>query len=78
MSDIGVAEIGSDQVLTREEGVALGERNAHAASTAQWHWMGNYGNVYDVVAVANSRGCGTGSLVTDFQTNGLMPTYMFY
>lgn len=70
---------GADQVLTVKEGIAL----VNACKTqkgASWHWMGNYGSVYDVVNVANSRGVGPGGLVTipNPSGGGLIPTFMYY
>ncbi|MEU1011253.1 hypothetical protein [Streptomyces sp. NPDC005890] len=71
----------ADQVLTAQEGIKL----ANACATRKkadpsWHWMGNYGSVYDVVSVANSRGVGAGGLVTvpNASGGGLIPTFMYY
>ncbi|WP_329112364.1 hypothetical protein [Streptomyces sp. NBC_01353] len=70
---------GADQVLTAQEGIEL----ANACKTQRapsWHWMGNYGSVYDVVNVANSKGVGPGELVTipNPSGGGLIPTFMYY
>ncbi|WP_176742672.1 hypothetical protein [Streptomyces agglomeratus] len=40
--------------------------------------MGNYGSLYDVVAVANAAPkCEAGELITGFHENGLIPTFMY-
>ena len=54
---------------------------AKKAPTAKsWHWMGNYGSVYDVASGANSRGVGAGELITlpNASGTGLFPTFMYY
>ncbi|MFD4507800.1 hypothetical protein [Streptomyces sp. NPDC058457] len=71
----------ADQVLTAQEGIKLASAcKAQKSDDPSWHWMGNYGSVYDVVNVANSRGVGTGGLVTipNASGGGLIPTFMYY
>ncbi|MGK5731688.1 hypothetical protein [Streptomyces sp. URMC 124] len=56
-------------------------RPATVSSSAQvktWHWMGNYGSVYDVANAANGFGAGAGELITQDVGNGLYATFMFY
>ncbi|MEV4872377.1 MULTISPECIES: hypothetical protein [Streptomyces] len=68
----------TDAVLTSQEGIAL--RNcttSKAAQTKTWHWMGNYGSVYDVANAANGGGIGAGEVITQY-LNGLYPTFMYY
>ncbi|MER8041451.1 hypothetical protein [Streptomyces sp. NPDC094032] len=71
---------GADQVLTAEEGIALVSACKSQKQDPSWHWMGNYGSVYDVANVANSRGVGPGGLVTipNASGGGLIPTFMYY
>ncbi|MFE2102727.1 MULTISPECIES: hypothetical protein [unclassified Streptomyces] len=70
----------ADQVLTAQEGIKLANACKAKKSDPSWHWMGNYGSVYDVVNVANSRGVGPGGLVTipNASGGGLIPTFMYY
>ncbi|WP_371648237.1 MULTISPECIES: hypothetical protein [unclassified Streptomyces] len=70
----------ADQVLTAQEGIKLVSACKTQKSDPSWHWMGNYGSVYDVVNVANSRGVGSGGLVTipNASGGGLIPTFMYY
>lgn len=71
-------EIPTDRALSAEEGKELKKRIAESRATGQWHWMGNYGSPYDVVAVANSAPkCEAGELITGFHENGLIPTFMY-
>ncbi|MEV7278699.1 hypothetical protein [Streptomyces sp. NPDC093111] len=71
---------GADQVLTAQEGIELVSACKAKRDNPSWHWMGNYGSVYDVVNVANSRGVGPGGLVTipNASGGGLIPTFMYY
>ncbi|MBZ4322833.1 hypothetical protein [Streptomyces huiliensis] len=48
------------------------------APVKTWHWMGNYGSVYDVANAANGFGAGAGELITQDIGNGLYATFMFY
>ncbi|WP_244189591.1 hypothetical protein [Streptomyces incarnatus] len=70
----------ANQVLTAQEGIKLVNACKAQKSDPSWHWMGNYGSVYDVVNVANSRGVGAGGLVTipNASGGGLIPTFMYY
>ncbi|KXK63869.1 hypothetical protein AWW66_01015 [Micromonospora rosaria] len=70
----------SEKVLTVEEGIALVKECSAAKTTAalQWRWMGNYGSVYDVTAVANSAGVGPGALIAIPSPSGLIPAFMYY
>lgn len=70
----------ANQVLTAQEGIKLVSACKTQKSDPSWHWMGNYGSVYDVVNVANSRGVGPGGLVTipNASGGGLIPTFMYY
>ncbi|MGW1713234.1 hypothetical protein [Streptomyces sp. NPDC002156] len=71
-------EIPTDRALSAEEGVELKKRIAESKATGQWHWMGNYGSPYDVMAVANAAPkCEAGELITGFHENGLIPTFMY-
>lgn len=71
-------EIPTDRALSAEEGKELKKRITESRATGQWHWMGNYGSPYDVVAVANSAPkCEAGELITGFHENGLIPTFMY-
>jgi hypothetical protein len=72
-------EIAADQVLTAEEGIAVQQRIAAQRGLQQWHWMGNYGNVYDPINVANQAGIGAAQLIMNINfANGLIATWMFY
>ncbi|MFI1257233.1 hypothetical protein ACH4U6_26105 [Streptomyces netropsis] len=67
-----------DAVLTTQEGIALKKcSDTKAAQPKTWHWMGNYGSVYDVANAANGGGIGAGEVITEY-LNGLYPTFMFY
>lgn len=71
--------IAPDQVLTAAEGIALKQRIAKTALAPQWRWMGNFGNVYDVAAVANTPPvAAAGGIMVEMLDNGLMPTWMYY
>jgi hypothetical protein len=67
----------ANQVLTALEGVQLKQCIAAQPLIKSWHWMGNYGSVYDVAAAANGGGIGAGELLTQ-NINGLYATFMFY
>ncbi|UQI45207.1 hypothetical protein M1P56_13035 [Streptomyces sp. HU2014] len=67
----------NDAVLTAEEGIALRQCSRAQAAPKTWHWMGNYGSVYDVANAANGGGIGAGEVITQY-LNGLYPTFMFY
>lgn len=75
----GQDQIGTNQVLTADEGIQVQQRFAALKAAKQWHWMGNYGNVYDPVNVANRANIGPGGLIMNFNfSNGLIATWMFY
>ncbi|QSY49338.1 MULTISPECIES: hypothetical protein [Streptomyces] len=42
-----------------------------------WHWMGNYGSVYDAANAANGFGAGAGEFLTQ-NVNGQYATFMYY
>jgi hypothetical protein len=69
-----------DAVVTAEETVRRVEACRTASQAPSWHWMGNYGSVYDVQNTANSLGVGAGGLVTQVEPSGsgLFPTFMYY
>jgi hypothetical protein len=69
----------ADEVLTAKESIRLIQQ-CPKAEAKTWHWMGNYGSVHDVVAVANQAGIGPGELITEANPSGggLLPTFMFY
>lgn len=72
-------EIGAEQVLTAAEGTEIQQRIAARRGLKQWHWMGNYGNVYDPVNVANGGGVVAGEMILNFNfNNGLIAAWMFY
>ncbi|WP_081239141.1 hypothetical protein [Streptomyces viridosporus] len=72
-------EIPVDRALSAEEGIELKKHVAGSRATGQWHWMGNYGSPYDVMAVANAEPkSGAGELITGFHENGLIPTFMYW
>ncbi|MEV6423654.1 hypothetical protein [Streptomyces sp. NPDC051662] len=71
----------SNEVLTVQEGIALVKRcsaTKAASAVPGWHWMGNYGSVYDVVNVANGGGIGAGELIAQPGPTGLVPAFMYY
>ncbi|MBT2450628.1 hypothetical protein J7F03_26855 [Streptomyces sp. ISL-43] len=71
----------SDQVLTVQEGTKLLTAcKAQNRADPSWHWMGNYGSVYDVVSAANRAGVGAGELVAipNASGGGLIPAFMYY
>ncbi|MFD0885635.1 hypothetical protein ACFQ08_13860 [Streptosporangium algeriense] len=69
-----------DQVLTTQQGIELYKAcsAANAGAVPQWHWMGNYGDVYALANAANSWGAGPGELLTQIMDNGLLATFMYY
>jgi hypothetical protein len=77
MNDHRYEEIAPDQVLTVEEGVGIQQRIAALRGLKQWHWMGNYGSVYDPVAVANQGGLVAGEMILNF-SGSLIAAWMFY
>jgi hypothetical protein len=75
---------GPNQVLTSQQATKLFKgcvtARAKAKAIKTWHWMGNYGGVYEVAAAANNLGVGAGELITvpNASGGGLLPTFMFY
>ncbi|RBQ15353.1 hypothetical protein DP939_35920 [Spongiactinospora rosea] len=68
-----------DRVLTAAEGIAIKKRVAALKAAPQWRWMGNYGNVYDPVTVANEPPVsGAGAIMFEILDNGLIPAWMYY
>ncbi|GHG74932.1 hypothetical protein [Streptomyces griseocarneus] len=67
----------ANAILTVQEGIALRKCSDVKIAVKTWHWMGNYGSVYDVVNAANGGGIGAGEVITQY-LNGLYPTFMFY
>jgi hypothetical protein len=74
-------DIAANQVLSVAEGIEIQKRIAErsSASGKQWHWMGNYGDVYGPVNVANGAGIPAGGLIININfNNGLVAAWMFY
>lgn len=69
---------GLDEVVTAETSLQLASACRTASQAPSWHWMGNYGSVYDVQNAANGLGVGPGGLITQGDANGLFPTFMYY
>jgi hypothetical protein len=79
MNEQNGEEIAADQVLSVEEGIEVQKRIAERSTVKQWHWMGNYGSVYDPVNVANGAGISAGQMIININfNNGLIATWMFY
>ncbi|MEU1311161.1 hypothetical protein ABZ419_20040 [Streptomyces cinnamoneus] len=47
------------------------------AQVKTWHWMGNYGSVYEAVNAANGFVVGAGGFVTQ-NVNGAWATFLYY
>jgi hypothetical protein len=72
-------DITPTQILSVAEGIEIQKRLKAAASAKQWRWMGNYGDVYGPVNVANSTGVSAGEMIININpNNGLVATWMFY
>jgi len=71
-------EIAADQVLSVTEGIEIQKRIAESSPAKQWHWMGNYGDVYGPVQVANGAGISAGEMLVQIMGNGLVASWMFY
>jgi len=72
-------EISPTQVLSVAEGIEIHKRIKAAATAKQWHWMGNYGDVYGPANVANGAGISAGEMIININfNNGLVATWMFY
>src|SRR4051812_38370025 len=71
----------ADEVLTAQDSLRLvAQCRTVSPHVKTWHWMGNYGSVYDVVSVANRLRIAPGGLVTEANSSGggLIPTFMYY
>jgi hypothetical protein len=72
-------DISPTQVLSAAEGIEIQKRFAEGAAGKQWHWMGNYGSVYDPVSVANGAGISGGEMILNINfNNGLIAAWMYY
>jgi hypothetical protein len=71
-------DITPTQILSPAEGIEIQKRIKAAATAKQWHWMGNYGDVYGPVNVANATGVSAGEMMVQIQNNGLVAAWMFY
>jgi hypothetical protein len=79
MNDQNRVDIAPTQVLSAAEGIEIQKRLAQGSAAKQWHWMGNYGSVYDPVNVANGAGISAGEMILNFNfNNGLIAAWMFY
>jgi hypothetical protein len=72
-------QIASNQVVSTAEGIELQKSIKASAAVKQWHWMGNYGDVYGPVNVANAAGVSAGEMIININfNNGLVAAWMFY
>jgi hypothetical protein len=72
-------DIAANQVLSVTEGIEIQKRIKASSTVKQWHWMGNYGDVYGPVNVANGAGISAGEMIININFNtGLVATWMFY
>jgi hypothetical protein len=72
-------EISPTQILSEAEGIEMQKRIKAAATAKQWHWMGNYGDVYGPVNVANAAGISAGEMIININfDNGGVAAWMFY
>jgi hypothetical protein len=79
MNDRNYGDIAPTQVLSAAEGLEIQKRLAEVSTVKQWHWMGNYGNVYDPASVANGAGIAAGEMILNINfNNGLIAAWMFY
>jgi hypothetical protein len=79
MNDQSPRDIAPTQVLSAAEAIEVQKRVAAASTGKQWHWMGNYGSVYDPVSVANGAGISAGEMILNINfNNGLIAAWMFY
>jgi len=79
MNDQSPRDIAPTQVLSAAEAIEVQKRVAAASAGKQWHWMGNYGSVYDPVSVANGAGISAGEMILNINfNNGLIAAWMFY
>jgi hypothetical protein len=77
---MALQDIAPNQVLSVAEGIEIQKRiKAAASAVKQWHWMGNYGDVYGPVNVANGAGVSAGEMIINYNfTTDLVSTWMFY
>jgi hypothetical protein len=80
MSGQNYGDIAPTQVLSAAEGAEVQRRLAAGSSgSKQWHWMGNYGSVYDPANVANGAGISAGEMILNINfNNGLIAAWMYY
>jgi hypothetical protein len=72
-------QIGPNQIVSTAEGIEIQKNIKASAAVRQWHWMGNYGDVFAPVNVANSAGVPPGGLIMNINfNNGLIAAWMFY
>jgi hypothetical protein len=72
-------DIAPTQVLSAAEGIEIQKRLAESSAGKQWHWMGNYGSVYDAASVANGGGIAAGEMILNINfDNGLIAAWMYY
>ncbi|MFF8957841.1 hypothetical protein [Streptomyces sp. NPDC014894] len=78
MNDQDYGSVGSDQILSVEEGTQLKSRLSAQRAGETWRWMGNYGSPQEAAQVANNPpACLAGAVV--FGVNGnLTPAWMFF
>ena len=72
-------DIAPNQILSVAEGIEIQKRIKARATAKQWHWMGNYGDVFGPVDVANGAGISAGEMIININfNNGLVAAWMFY
>jgi hypothetical protein len=71
-------DIAANQILSAAEGMEFQKRIKARSAAKQWHWMGNYGDVYGPVNVANASGISAGEMILFINNNGLVAAWMFY
>jgi hypothetical protein len=79
MTKKNLEDIAANKVLSVAEGIELHKSFKAQAAGPQWHWMGNYGDVYGPANVANQAGIPPGGLIININfSNGLVAAWMFY
>jgi hypothetical protein len=79
MTKKNLEAIAANKVVSEAEGIELHKSIKAQAAGPQWHWMGNYGDVYGPVNVANQAGIPPGGLIININfSNGLVAAWMFY
>jgi hypothetical protein len=72
-------QIAANQILSVAEGIETVKRLKGLSTVKQWHWMGNYGDVYGPVNVANGGGLSAGELIININfSTGLVAAWMLY